>query len=97
MEYTMPLLLCLILHLLNKTFLSSPLVALAKKCFWLQIKHLKTKKEEVTSKCHRVDSTNSSTSKTKESSLLWKFCDKMMDDNSESESSPESAQSVVYP
>ena len=31
----------------------------------------------------------------KKSSLLWKFCDELVDENSETESSPESTQSVV--
>jgi len=58
---------------------------------------LEEEKEEVTSKCHRVDSTNKSTTYTKKSSLLWKFCDELMDDNSESKSSRESVQLVVDP
>jgi len=83
----------------QKEFLSSASAALAKQMLIVAHETLE-EEEDCIPKCPRLesDSTHSSAGipgNKKKSSLLWKFCDELMDENSVIESSPESTQSVV--
>ena len=80
----------------QRVFSSSSSAALAKQMLIAEHEQLEM---EVTSdfspKRARLDQDDTSAPAKKKSSLLWKYCDELMDENSETESSPESTQSVI--
>ena len=77
----------------QKVFSSSTSAALAKQMLIAAHEALEGEEERIP-KRPRLESDSSAINK-KKSSLLWKFCDELTDENSETESSPESTQSVV--
>ena len=80
----------------QRVFSSSSLVALAKQMLIAEYEQLEM--EEISNfspKSARLDQDGTSVSAKKKSSLLWKYCDELMDTNSEIESSPESTQLVI--
>ena len=80
----------------QRVFSSSSSAALAKQMLIAEHEQLEM---EVTSdfspKRARLDQDDTSAPAKKKSSLLWKYCDELMDENSEIESLPESTQSVI--
>ena len=83
----------------QKVFSCSSSAALAKQMLIAAHERLEDVDEEsptTTTKRARVERNNDSTvAAKKKSSLLWKYCDELMDENTESETSPVSTQSVV--
>ena len=77
----------------QKVFSSSSSAALAKQMLIAAHEALEETEEDTTPKRPRIESNSCATNK--KSSLLWKFCDDLMDENSEAEKSPESTQSVI--
>jgi len=68
--------------------------ALAKQMLIAAHEALEDEEKDCIPKCPRLGSDSSANNHNK-SSLLWKYCDALMDENRETESSPESAHSVV--
>lgn len=81
----------------QKVFSSSASAALAKQMLIAAHEALEEEEEDCIPKRPRLESDSSTgmPGNKKKSSLLWKFCDELMDENCETVSSPESTQSVV--
>ena len=72
------------------------LVALAKQMLITEHEQLEMEEtSDFSPKRTRLDRDDTSVPAKKKSSLLWKYCDELMDKNSETESSQESMQSVI--
>ena len=86
----------------QRVFSSSSSAVLAKQMLIAEHEQLEMEQLEmegtsdISSKRARLDQDDTATTcTTKKSSLLWKYCDELMDENSETESSPVSTQSVI--
>ena len=86
----------------QRVFSSSSSAALAKQMLIAEHEQLEMEQlqmegtSDISSKRARLDQDDTATScATKKSLLLWKYCDELMDENSETESSPVSTQSVI--
>ena len=82
----------------QRVFSSSSSAALAKQMLLAAHEQLEMEGiNDTSSKRARLDDTQDdiSVSSNKRSSLLWKYCDELMDENSKTESSPLSMQSVI--